>query len=439
VGLVGLIWPETAVYLLLISIPVQDLGALPVTGTNITANKVATGLAAAVFALGFLASRLKPQAPRAALAPLLAYLSAMWASMLVARSIGASMAEIYRWLQFLLVVLLALATLRWTRQWIVVAVIAVLSGAVEGSLGIYQFVTGAGPESFAITEKFSRAFGTFGMPNSYAGYLAQIFPLSLALLVGTACYLMSSRSRGHRLPVLALWACIVAASSLTLGGLVAAYSRGAWLGTLAALAVMVLAVSRRLFLGTAVVLALTLGLVWLQGPPLLPQFLGQRLASLTDQLQIFDVTQQMVTPANFAVAERMSQWQAGINMFQKNPILGVGIGNYSSAYPDYFVGIWVFSRGHAHNYYINSAAETGVIGLAAYLWLLGYWLYSLASASRKQFGLVRSMAVGALGAVVAMSVHNLVDNMHVLSMGVYQGTLYAMGVALSSTSFGGKS
>lgn len=434
-ALLPLIRPEIAVYLLVASVPLQDIGSIPVAGTNLTGNKLATGLAVAVLVAGFLSGQLRLRLRSPALAPVLAYLAVMWISMLVARSIEASLAEIYRWLQFLLVMVLAASTLTSVRQWLALASIGALSGAAEGALGLYQFLTGSGPASFAITEELSRAFGTFGMPNSYAGYLVQVFPVTTALLATTTGFLLSKRSQGRRLPTFVAWLALATTTGLTAAGLLASYSRGAWLGTLVGLGVMLLAVSRRLFLATLLALSLALGTLWIQPVQLLPEVLQERVSSVIQQFWVFDVTQAMVTPSNFAVAERMSQWQAGINMFLNNPLLGVGIGNYNAAYPDYFVGIWRFSRGHAHNYYINAAAETGAVGLAVYLWLLGYWFLSLAKACNLRHGVARGLAVGALGAVAALAVHNLVDNLHVLSMGVYQGTLYALGMIFSDHRF----
>ena len=57
-------------------------------------------------------------------------------------------------------------------------------------------------------------------------------------------------------------------------------------------------------------------------------------------------------------------------MFLTHPLTGVGIGNYPDAYPRYYLTIFVNSLGHAHNYYINIAAETGAIGLTAFLLFL---------------------------------------------------------------------
>ena len=65
------------------------------------------------------------------------------------------------------------------------------------------------------------------------------------------------------------------------------------------------------------------------------------------------------SPDNYANSERVAHWIAGIHMFQDHPLLGVGIGNYQDAYSAYHLGIFVVPLGHAHNYYINIAAEAG--------------------------------------------------------------------------------
>ncbi len=67
----------------------------------------------------------------------------------------------------------------------------------------------------------------------------------------------------------------------------------------------------------------------------------------------------------------MAQIQAGWRMVRAHPLTGVGPGNYTPAYGDVAVFPWYASRGHAHNYYLHIAAESGLIGLLAYLALLG--------------------------------------------------------------------
>src|SRR5262249_51262203 len=111
------------------------------------------------------------------------------------------------------------------------------------------------------------------------------------------------------------------------------------------------------------ILALLFGAAWYAH--LLPQSVQARVSGLV----AIDTASLCRPPrsANFSTLERLAQWAAGINMFLSHPVLGVVAGNYSEAYPQYSVVCWPDSLGHAHNYYINAAAETGAIGLVAFL------------------------------------------------------------------------
>jgi O-antigen ligase len=72
------------------------------------------------------------------------------------------------------------------------------------------------------------------------------------------------------------------------------------------------------------------------------------------------------------------------------------------------------SLGHAHNYYLNVAAETGLLGLFAYLlfWAAVSWQLAK-SARRGPSAIQKALSLGALGVVAHVSVHNLVDNLWV--------------------------
>src|SRR5581483_8777938 len=126
--------------------------------------------------------------------------------------------------------------------------------------------------------------------------------------------------------------------------------------------------TRRLLL-PATLLALALAFLAVLGA--LPTVITERLGVVLDSFGVFDVRAVEVTSENFSVVEGLVHWQAGWYMFLDHPILGVGAGNYAAAYPDYFLPGWPDPLGHAHNYYLNTAAEMGVIGLAALLFLLG--------------------------------------------------------------------
>jgi O-antigen ligase len=202
--------------------------------------------------------------------------------------------------------------------------------------------------------------------------------------------------------------------------LIMSWSRGAWLGAVAALLVMALAVvvrsGRAVVLGVVFAVLLVSLFFFAGGGKLVPATIVQRFSDFLPYLGVTDVRGAEITDANFAVLERMAHWQAALSMWTDHPWLGVGIGNYEAAYPRYALPLWPLPLGHAHNYYLNIAAEAGFLGLAAYLFLWGAALVRSWLATRKARGWYWGVALGVLGVLVHLSVHNLVDNLYVHSM-----------------------
>jgi O-antigen ligase len=197
------------------------------------------------------------------------------------------------------------------------------------------------------------------------------------------------------------------------------WSRGAWLGFAAAMAVIALAAIARsgrvVVLGTGIAL-LVACLLLVSGLTRLPTSIVQRFADFWPYLGLADVRGMEVTDANFAVLERMAHWQAAIAMWTEHPWLGVGIGNYASTYAEYALPQWPLALGHAHNYYLNIAAEAGALGLVAYLTLWGAIFITVWRATRRYSGWWWGTALGVLGVVVHLAVHNLFDNLYVHAM-----------------------
>ncbi len=65
-------------------------------------------------------------------------------------------------------------------------------------------------------------------------------------------------------------------------------------------------------------------------------------------------------------------WQSAFHMFQDHPVLGVGLGQYKSNYQEKYILPEAKEReiGHAHNNFIQMAAENGAVGLAGFLVLI---------------------------------------------------------------------
>ncbi|MEP7200015.1 MAG: O-antigen ligase family protein, partial [Chloroflexota bacterium] len=151
-----------------------------------------------------------------------------------------------------------------------------------------------------------------------------------------------------------------------------------------------------------------------------PPAIADRIADIPTffGLNLFDPRSVVLTNENFGIVDRMAHWFAAWNMFADFPWLGVGIGNYGVVYPNYGLREWPFSLGHAHNFYLNMLAESGLIGLVFYLVLVASALGYAWTVARRSVGIWRVVALGALGALVAMTAHNLFDNLYVHGMNI---------------------
>jgi O-antigen ligase len=76
----------------------------------------------------------------------------------------------------------------------------------------------------------------------------------------------------------------------------------------------------------------------------------------------------------------MSEMVAALQMFADHPFLGIGYGNYETHYHRYARDIALDGRREerqAHSLYLEVAAETGVVGLAAFGALIAYAMSSV--------------------------------------------------------------
>jgi O-antigen ligase len=160
---------------------------------------------------------------------------------------------------------------------------------------------------------------------------------------------------------------------------------------------------------------------------LIPASVMARIGTVSEYFGGFDVLTVEVTDDNFAVVERVAHWYAAAGMWADRLWTGVGAGNYAAAYPQYNVPRWTDPLGHAHNYYLNIGAEAGLIGLLAYLLLmLAATVRAVRVALTYRDWPTRSLAMGALGVLVAVAMHHLFDMLYVHSMGVHLAILLGL-------------
>lgn len=294
--------------------------------------------------------------------------------------------------------------------------LAVVGQAV---LGIVQTVGGFGPPGLVVGNVI-RAFGTFQQPNPYGGYLG----IHLPILLAAAIYARGSRRRW----ILLIWALVLIA-------VIASRSRGAWLGFGAStLAVTYVAGYRSLLwrwgipsMAGGAVLALIVAIYVGVFDQIVPPDIERVVIG---QHPVADVVRDRAMD-NYAIVERVAHWSTGWRMFLDQPVLGVGSGGFDEAYRRYALHPFDSPLGHAHNVVLNFGAEAGFGGMVIFgaliLWVFGSGVKAV---SRVRGTDQEWVAVGALGGLVALTTHNLVDNLFVSGMGIVFALLAAVCVTV---------
>ena len=408
--------PVLAVAIPFAAVKPLSIGGLPLDGADLLLGLVI----AAWLAQGVIRRRiLLPRAPLSL--PLLAFVGVLAVALVGAQSYRDGLPELIKWLQVLLLYWCVAAVLPQNRAgWLIAGLL--VAGIGQALLGLVQFVTQSGPEAFVLLGRFMRAYGTFGQPNPYAGYLGLVAPFAISLALwawfgraGTT--LLSHTGAANQRQVRILRVVLPAAAVVISLGLLVSWSRGAWLAFAVAVAVVVLAHTRRAAPVVLVAVTLAVGFTVVFGlVDLLPASLVNRVSELQQFVGLVNIQSIEVTDANFSVIERIAHWQAALGMWADHPWLGVGIGNFATAYPAYNLPRWYEPLGHAHNVYLNFGAEAGLLGFVAYLvlWIACLWQAVRAAAVSNRF--VAAVGAGVLGALTHATIHNLFDNLWVQHM-----------------------
>jgi O-antigen ligase len=222
----------------------------------------------------------------------------------------------------------------------------------------------------------------FSHPLPHANIAGYLFAMTLPLCLAIA---VVERGRMRALSLLSCGAQLLA--------LILTYSRGSWLGWSASMVSFGVMLKRWREIWVIVTIV---GLLLAFATPL-----QQRLLTL-------------VRPqSDFSINDRMESMKAGLRVGLDHPVLGVGYGRgrlrevlrelQQSGVLD------IGHIAHTHNMYIELFAQTGLLGLGTFLWLLFQAIsQSLSSASRFE-NADRVFALGIAAAWIAFAVTGLGD------------------------------
>jgi hypothetical protein len=201
-----------------------------------------------------------------------------------------------------------------------------VSGILASAFAIALTLSRHPPAEFAY--EHGRAAGTFLQPNEFAGYLLFLIPIGLAQSAAP--------------PVLRRLGYLAAA--IGAGGLVLSVSRAAWVGLLVALPVLVSRFGRR-----AVIMYTAFAVV----------------AFAVGAIGFRDVAHDPSENAS-----RIAVWRGAVRMAERYALTGIGPLNFSRVYPLLKVPDAAVDEVHAHDLPLNTLIENGVVGFAAFIWML---------------------------------------------------------------------
>lgn len=107
---------------------------------------------------------------------------------------------------------------------------------------------------------------------------------------------------------------------------------------------------------------------------------------------------------------RLALWKGSLLMYRDHFINGVGFGKFSIEYENHYRQPHTATTCHAHNNILQFMAETGSIGLIAFVWLM----YSIIKLLYKRYLTIESLnwklyLLGSLLAVIMFNIQGLTE------------------------------
>ncbi|HEY5906662.1 MAG TPA: O-antigen ligase family protein [Vicinamibacteria bacterium] len=228
--------------------------------------------------------------------------------------------------------------------------------------------------------------GPYLSPSHFAGYLVMAIPLGLGFTAESLQELQRLWAR-RRVGWLALGEPAGSAfvrrgaeAMVLVVGLVAAASRGAFVGFVFSVVVFAALTRRRLLL-VGIALVAVLGVSWIGLDAILQGFASRGVEG-----------------------SRLALWRDALRMFPDFPLLGLGFNAFGMAYRHYQTFWIVYFIQAAHNEYLDLLLTMGLVGVAIGLWACVRLAPPLFARARRS-----PVDAGVLAAVLGLACHNLVD------------------------------
>ncbi len=280
-------------------------------------------------------------------------------------------------------------TLRRSSQFELMAKSIMAYGAVVAAFAVLQGLAPNGKLYWIWTlEQGGYIYGPYVNHNHYAGLMEMLMPFPLVLAA-------TRYTSGNRKIAVAGIAALMAASIFLSG------SRGGMAAFIAQMVVLGVLLARKrqgnwkqpLLLGAFLVLVIVF-LLWLGGNEL-----TRRLASIHSEAH-----------EEINGGLRLSIDRDCLRMLLKRPLLGWGLGTFSTVYPQFRSFYTTFFVNQAHNDYLQLLVETGLAGFSIAVWFL-VLVFRRAAGKLENWAETASgaLTVAALLGCIGILVHSFVD------------------------------
>ena len=255
-----------------------------------------------------------------------------------------------------------------------------------------------------------RLTGTFKMPNDLGAYLALSLPYVMGYFV--ASWRRYTKQKPPIWIIFVLGAIVVLMSA----NLVLTLTRAAWVSTLIAIVFLgvyfivialrkfsearhrvtseepVHRLGKRILFGSIIIIVLlSLSLL------LVPQHIKTRFQTMIEH------------PVGF-MGERPQWWQTALDLTQKYPLTGIGLGRFRYEYQTSGPPEQYNVPYHAHNIYLHIAVEHGIPSLLLFLWIVVIIYQQIFAGQQASNFWGRGTFIGASGFLISTLVYGLADN-----------------------------
>jgi O-antigen ligase len=282
-------------------------------------------------------------------------------------------------------------------------------GAALGVFGLAQYFSGSS-SIYWLRPAGSSAFGPFFNRDHFAGYMELLIAIPVALIV-------TRHVQGEKrlvYGIAAIFMGVAAIFTLSRGGMISIIAEMIFIAAISFRRNYIItgAVGRgksRMAAGVAaigaILAAIVIGVIWMGAEPVI-----NRIATGDPNSSDLSKTQTFYSV-------RGEIWENTWTMIRHNPLTGVGLGAYETAYP-------IYSRengtqgvtAEAHNDYLQILADAGVIGAMFALWFIWTLFRAIARGVRSPNPLTAAVAIGCGAGLFGLLVHSVFDfNLHLPS------------------------